>query len=416
MDIPKKTTTRRWPIVRIAGVLILAGSFTIAYARFNAFSSTVFVERDELVISDVVRSDLVREVRAPGNLVPAELRWVAATSNSRVENIILDPGDSVNEDSIVMTLSNPDLEQLLDSVKLELDVLEAEYQALEQRLNNDLLTQESQIAEVESLYELADFRKNANQKLSEDRAVSEISLNQSILEEKALAIRFEIELRRLESLKRLHEAELVAKRARINQSVRVLELQQKLFDELQVRAEFSGHLQDIPVEQGQQLSKGTILARVADNKNLKTELRVQESQVKDVRPGQTVVISAGGNSAKGIVRRVEPEVQEGVVIVDVYFDDELLIGARSDLRVDGVIQLERLSDVLKLKRPVFSQENAAVNLFVLDQTGETATRKLVRIGKTSTDEIQVVDGLAEGDRVIVSDTSKFNQFDQFTLR
>ena len=149
---------------------------------------------------------------------------------------------------------------------------------------------------------------------------------------------------------------------------------------------------------------------------MKAELRVQESQVKDVLPGQSVIISAGRNSTPGIVRRVEPEVQQGVVIVEVHFQDEPLSGARSDLRVDGVIQLERLDDVLKLKRPVFSQENADVSLFVLNATGDRATRRLVSVGKTSTDEIQIIDGLAEGDRVIVSDTSQFNQFDQFTLR
>ncbi len=416
MDIPKKSRPKKWPVLRIAGLLILAGSFTIAYARFNSFSSTEFVARDNLVISEVVRADLVREVRAPGKLVPAELRWVAATSNARVEHIILDPGDAVTQDSVVMTLSNPDLAEALDSARLELNVLEAEYKALEQRLQNNRLNQESVIADVQSQYELADFRLNANQELSKDRAVSEISLEESVLQEKALQVKYDIEQRKLTSLISLHEAELAAKRARVDQSARALQLQQKLFDELQVRAEFPGHLQDIPVEQGQQLVKGTILARVADNDNLKTELRVQESQVKDIQPGQSVLISAGGNNTRGTVRRVEPEVQEGVVIVEVFFDDEPLAGGRFDLRVDGVIQLERLDKVLKIKRPVFSQENAALNLFVLDPGGDTASRRLVRIGKTSTNEIEIVDGLAEGEQVIVSDTSQFNQLEQFTLR
>ncbi len=416
MDIPKKSRPKKWPVLRIVGLLLLAGSFTIAYARFNSFSNTEFVARDNLVISEVVRADLVREVRAPGKLVPAELRWVAATSNARVEHIILDPGDAVTQDSVVMTLSNPDLAEALDSARLELNVLEAEYKALEQRLQNIRLNQESVIAEVQSQYELADFRLNANQELSKDRAVSEISLEESVLQEKALQVKYDIEQRKLTSLVSLHEAELVAKRARVDQSARALQLQQKLFDELQVRAEFPGHLQDIPVEQGQQLVKGTILARVADNENLKTELRVQESQVKDIQPGQSVVISAGGDSTRGTVRRVEPEVQEGVVIVEVFFDDQPLAGARFDLRVDGVVQLERLDKVLKIKRPVFSQENAALNLFVLDPDGNTASRRLVRIGKTSTNEIEIIDGLTEGELVIVSDTSQFNQFEQFTLR
>lgn len=416
MDIPKKSRSGKQRYVVLAAVVLLFGALVAAYVRFSNLSGITFVNRADVVISEVVRSDLVREVRAPGNLVPAELRWVAATSNARVKEIVLDPGDSVSQDSVVMTLDNPDLEQALDSALLELEVLEAEYRALEQRLRNEHLSQESVVAEIVAEYEIAEFRMNANQQLLEDEVVSRIELNESVLEERQLKTRSALEQRQLESLTALHEAELAAKRARINQSSRALQLQQKLFDELQVRAEFSGHLQDVPVEQGQQVAIGTILARVADNDSLKVELRVQESQVKDVLPGQRVTITAGGNAASGTVRRVEPEVQQGVVIVDVYFDEAPLAGARSDLRVDGLIELERLVDVLKIQRPVFSQENVAINLFVLDADGTTATRRLVQVGKASTEEIEIIDGLLEGDRVIVSDTSQFNQLESFTLQ
>ncbi|MES3008978.1 MAG: HlyD family efflux transporter periplasmic adaptor subunit [Pseudomonadota bacterium] len=416
MDIPKKTRAGKQRLVVIISALLLLGALGSAYARFNSVSGVTYVNRDDVVISEVVRGNLLREIRAPGNLVPAELRWVAATSNARVKEIMLDPGDAVSQDSVVMTLDNPDLEQALDSATLELEVLEAEFRAMEQRLHNEHLAQESVVAEFSARFEFAEFRMNANKQLLEDEVVSRIELNESILEERQLKTRYALEQRQLESLAALHEAELAAKRARINQSSRALQLQQKLYDELRVRTEFSGHLQDVPVEQGQQVAIGTILARVADNNSLKVELRVQESQVKDVMPGQAVTITAGGNAAKGTVRRVEPEVQQGVVTVDVYFDAEPLVGARSDLRVDGIIELERLDSVLKIQRPVFSQESVAVNLFVLEADGFTATQRLVRIGKTSTEEIEIIEGLTEGDRVIVSDTSQFNQLASFILQ
>ena len=416
VDIPKANSRSRrfWPM--LAGIVVLVGLLGVAWARYDNFSNADFANRSNLVIAEVRRADLVREVRAPGNLVPADLRWVAATSSARVETIVLDPGDAVDRDTIVMTLDNPALEQALDSARFELDVLEAELVAMEQRLANERLTQESAVAEMDALYEMAEFRKDANQQLAADRIVSLIALNESVLEERQYKTRRDLEIRRLNSLTALHQAELDAKRARINQSRRALQLQQRLFDELTVRAEFTGHLQDIPVEQGQQVAIGTILARVADNTSLKAELRVQESQVKDVTSGQPVIISAGINRTTGVVRRIEPEVQEGVVIVDVTFDGAPLAGARSDLRVDSIIQLERVPDALTLQRPVFSQENATLSLFVLDPLGQTALRRQVRIGRASTDTIEILEGLQEGERVVVSDTTPFNGLEVLTLR
>ncbi len=361
MDIPQKHRTKYARSLTLVTAVLVCGLLAFGWVRLNAYSSTTFVDHESLVISEVRRGDLVREVRAPGSLVAADLRWVAATSSSRVEKILLDPGEEVTEDTIIMLLSNPDVGQALDSAKLELDVRHAEYRALEQRLYSARLAQESVVTEFKSRLELAQFRKEANYTLAEKNAVSEIDLNESILEEKQLNIRHQIELKRAESLPALHDAELAAMQARIDQSSRRLAFQQQFYDDLTVVANFVGVLQEVPVEQGQEVTKGTVLARVADKDSLKAELRVQESQAKDVRPGQPVMITAGGNSAKGTVRRIEPAVQDGIVIVDVYFDAEPLIGARSELRVDGIIQLERLDNVLTLKRPVFSQENAPVN-------------------------------------------------------
>ena len=414
MDIPERSKRNSIPVFRIVGFGIIILLMVLAYARYASSSDRVLVDQDVLVIDAVIRSDFERNVRAPGRLIPKELRWVAATSNARVEEIFLDPGDPVERDTVVMKLSNPDLEEEIDSLRLELDVQEAEYRAMQQRLGNNRLTQESVVAEVKSLYELAAFRKQANLKLP-DNVVSEIDMNQALLEEAALKTRYDIELRRLASLDGLHEAELAAKRSRINQAGRTLELKETLYDELQVRADFKGLLQDVPVEQGQQLLKGAIVARVADSGDLKAELRVQESQVKDVRPGQAVRISAGRNSAMATVIRIEPEVQDGVVIVDALFDEAPLLGARPDLRIEALIELEKIADTLVLKRPVFSQENVTLNLFVVSADGTVATRRKIAVGKTSTEKIQIVDGLQEGELVVVSDVSEFNELDEIDI-
>jgi HlyD family secretion protein len=209
--------------------------------------------------------------------------------------------------------------------------------------------------------------------------------------------------------KELHVAELRAKEAQINQTRSQLRLQQELLANLQVKAGLNGILQQVPVEQGQQISEGVVLARVAREDNLKAELRVQESQVANILIGQTVTISAGGQKAQGRVQRIEPAVQNGVVIVDVFFSGDKLASARPDLRVDGVIEIERLENVLLLKRPVYSKENMATKLYVINQSADKASLSPVNLGSGSLDMIQVITGLKAGDQVIVSDTTQFDQ-------
>jgi HlyD family secretion protein len=233
---------------------------------------------------------------------------------------------------------------------------------------------------------------------------------------KQLESQLAIEKKRYAQLKLLQVAELDAKQAGINQARGQLKLQHELLDDLQVTAGLAGVLQQVPVEQGQQIRTGEILARVAREDSLKAELRVQESQVRDVQIGQRVLVTAGGQQAQGLVQRIDPAVQNGVVIVDVGFSEQRLPSARPDLRVSGVIVIEQLSNVLTLRRPVYSQENMLTQLYVLDPSGEAATLREVQLGSGSVDKIEITSGLNPGDRVIVSDTSQLGQRAEISLR
>ena len=359
---------------------------------------------------------MVRDIRAPGTLQPTTLRWIAASSPGRIEQIFVEPGAKVDVDTVIMSLSNPKLARDVETATFALEVAEAEFVALQKRLESNYLAQEAVISQYKSSAMNANFRVEANEALAGKQIVSKLDVKETKLLQIQYTERLAIERKRLTHLEGLHVAELKAKQAQINQTRSQLRLQQQLLANLQVKAGLNGILQQVPVEQGQQISEGVILARVAREDNLKAELKVQESQVANIMIGQKVTISAGGQQAIGKVQRIEPAVQNGVVIVDVFFSGDKLASARPDLRVDGVIEIERLENVLLLKRPVYSKENRATKLYVVSQSSDTAKLSSVSLGSGSLDMIQVITGLKAGDQVIVSDTSQFEQQSIITLQ
>ncbi|MES2605169.1 MAG: HlyD family efflux transporter periplasmic adaptor subunit, partial [Pseudomonadota bacterium] len=335
------------------------------------------------------------------------------TPEGRVERILLEPGKYVKPNDVIMEMENPTLARDVDMARLDFAALAAEAIALEKRLRNDLLAQEASVMEIRSQHENARFRMEANQAATD--AVSSLDKQETVLLEEQYRLRLGIEEERLTHLRDLQVAELDANKAAINRAQRQVQLQEELLAGLTVRAGIEGILQEVPVEQGQQISPGILLARVAREDSLKTELRVQENQVKEVKPGQLVRISASGQEVEGVVSRIDPAVADGVVIVDVAFNGTMLPGARPDLRVQGVIEIDRVDDTLMLPRPVYSQENSTLNLFVLETTNDRAIQKPVQVGVGSLDRIQILSGLQEGDRVIVSDTTAFNGRDTLSL-
>lgn len=415
MQIPKKQSTPGSLFKKTAIFSTIIILLIIVWGRINVMSSETQVPCDEVIIAQVERGDLVREVRSSGTLVPIASNFLSATSNGQVKEIRLEASDLVDVGSVIMVLENPELTQAVDEAKLEVEVLQSAFHSLQQRWQQAVLKQRIVVADFSARYEMTKLRREANQRLLKTGAVSSIDYNESILLEKQLGFQHTLEIELLDSLPKMKQAELVAAQAKINQATRQLMLQEKLADDLYVKATTKGILQEVTLQVGEPFKVGTVLARIAEQDNLKAELRVQESQIKDVKKGQAVVISAGGKLASGIVKRINPAVKEGVVIVDVYFTGDVLMGARPDLRIDGVIALEQLENILKLTRPVYSQEYSSSSLFVLNKSRTSAQRKQIKFGRTSVDVIEILSPLKEGDYVVVSSTNKYDKLNKFSL-
>ncbi|MFQ3191652.1 MAG: HlyD family secretion protein [Paraglaciecola sp.] len=416
MHIPEKNTKQFISVQKVLIVMSIATILYFAWGRINAVSNNTVISHDEFIIATVENGELIREVRAPGTLVPIELNFLSATSNGRVKEILLEASDEVDIDSVIMVLDNPQLNQAVDEAKLEVEVLQAAYNSLQQRWQQSILKQRIVVEDFNTRYEMTKLRREANQRLLKTGAVSNIDYNESILLEKQLKFQHKLEVELLESIPALQQAELAAAVAQTNQATRHLALQQKLADDLVVKASSKGIVQDVSLQVGEPVKVGTVLARIAQQGNLKAELRVQESQIKDVQKGQSVLLSAGGNKVQGIVKRIDPFVLQGVVKVDVLFTGEILKGARPDLRIEGVIELEHLSNILKIKRPVFTQEYSSNSLFVLNETQTEAARKRIKFGRSSVDDIEVLSTLKLGDQVIVSSMNKYDELVKISLR
>ncbi|MCJ8318232.1 MAG: HlyD family efflux transporter periplasmic adaptor subunit [Colwellia sp.] len=416
MQIPKKQSIPVPLFKKLAIVSSVIILLIIVWSRINNISGETQISREEVIIAQVKKGDLVREIRASGILVPIASNFLSATSSGQVKEIRLEASDIVEVGSIIMVLENSELIQAVDEAKLEVEVLQSALNSLQQRWQQAVLKQRIVVADFSARYQMTKLRREANQRLVKTGAVSSIDYHESILLEKQLEFQHKLEIELLDSLPKMKQAELIAAQAKINQATRQLLLQQKLAEDLLVKATTKGILQEVTLQVGEPFKVGTLLARIAEQDNLKAQLRVQESQVKEVKKGQAVVISAGGKLAAGIVKRINPAVKEGVVIVDVYFTGDILMGARPDLRIDGVIALEHLKNVLKLRRPVYSQEYSSSSLFVLNESQTSAQRIQVKFGRTSVDLIEILSPLREGDHVIVSSTNKYAKLNKLTLR
>jgi HlyD family secretion protein len=384
---------------------------TVGLARLSPAAPTV--DRAAVWIDTVTRGPLVRQVRGLGTLVPEEIRWIPATAAGRVERIRLRPGTVVDEDSVILELSNPTLDQELRDATLKQKGAEASLANLRVQLRNDVLQQQASAANLEADFKKATLQVEVNQQLSAQHLVPMITLKQSTLDADQLAARYEIAKQQLASQSESMEARLAVQQAEIDQAREIVRLKQREVDELHVRAGMAGVLQVVPVDVGQQVGPGTNLARVANPSRLKAELKVAETQAKDIVVGQSASVDTRNGVARGKVVRMDPSVQNGTVAVEVWFDEPLPRGARPDLSVDGTIELERLNDVLKVGRPALGQEQRAVGLFKLQNGG--ATRVSVKLGRTSVNEVEVVSGLNAGDQVILSDMSAWDNVDRIRL-
>jgi len=373
------------------------------------------VDAATLWIEPVQRGQLVVEVRGLGSLVPEDTRWLPATTNGRVERILLRPGAEVEPDTVVLELTDPQTEQQAIDARLALQSAQAQLDELRAQLQSEVLTQQAQVASAEADYRQAELDAVANEQLAELELVSDLIMQQSRLRSDSLKTRWEIESQRLATMTDSNSARLRVQQAVVDQAQAVADLNESRLADLQVRPGFRGVLQQVPVEVGQQVTPGTNLARVADPTRLKAELRIAETQATDVAIGQPARVDTRNGIIEGRVSRKDPAAVNGTVTVDVELLGALPRSAVPDLSVDGTIQLARMDDVLYVGRPAFGQEESTVGLFKVD-ADNTAERVQVSLGRSSVTNIEILDGLAQGDRVVLSDMSTWDGFDRVRLR
>lgn len=409
-ELKQRKRRRQLLIGAAVGILVIAGAAGIM-ALGPAMPS---VERSSVLVDTVKRGELLREVRGPGTLVPKEIRWIAAETSARVERILVKPGAAVDADTVILELSNAEVDDQLLAAKTAFTAAQSDLAAKRTELQSRLLDQQAAEAQARTDYETARMQAESEKSVAEKGIIPAVQYKKSLVVLEQLKYRVDIEQQRVNEFRRNISAQLAAEKARLDQLANTRDLRQRQADGLQVRAGISGVLQRVPVEEGQQVDAGGNLARVARPGELMAELRIAETQAKDILIGQPARIDTRNGIVEGQVLRVDPAVQNGTVQVDVALHGALPAGARPDLSVDGTIEIERLADVLYVGRPAFGQPDSEVRLFKVD-ADDVAMRVPVQLGRSSVNLIEIRKGLAVGDRVILSDTSAWDQNDRIRL-
>ncbi|HVQ31147.1 MAG TPA: HlyD family efflux transporter periplasmic adaptor subunit [Vicinamibacteria bacterium] len=414
MDIARPSQARQKRIRRIligSGSLAAVLLITLGLSRLRPAAPLV----ENPWIDTVKRGPMVRQVRGLGTLVPEEIRWIAAVNEGRVERLVILAGTPVKADTVILEMSNPELElQALDA-ESQLRAAEASLTELRVRLESQHLDQEAAAARVKADFHQARMRADADEELHKDGLIADINLKVSQVTADELGNRDRIERKRLDISDEAIKAQMAVQEAQVEQRRALARLRRRQFQDLQVRAGMSGVLTQLPVEVGQRVTPGTPLARVSQPERLKAVVKIAETQARDVLFGQKATVDTRNGVIEGHVARVDPAAQQGTVTVDIALDGELPKGARPDLSVDGTIELERLTDVLFVGRPAQGQAESLVGLFRLEEGGKEATRAKVKLGRASVNTVEIVEGLKEGDRVVLSDTSAWDAFDRIRL-
>src|SRR5438309_1850378 len=417
MDIQRPSNARAKKIRRIVygtAALLLLGGVTYGLSKLRPAAPSV--DRATIWPDEVKRGPMVVERRGLGTLVPEDIRWIAAQTDSRVDRWVLRPGAIVKPDSIIIELSDPTLQREALDAEYQLKGAEADFANLKVQVDSDLMNQKAAEAAVRSDYEQARLQHDVDEKLYKEGIGSDHIRNLSRVEEEQLAIRLKLESERTAVAADSAKARLAAQQAKIDEQKALYQLKKGQVDALHVRAGINGVLQLVPVEVGQHITPGTNLARVADPKKLKAEIKIAEKQAKDIVIGQKATIGTRNGIVIGHVSRIDPSVVNGTVTVDAVFDEPLPSGARSDLSVDGTIELENLKDVLYVGRPVHGQADSTISLFKITPDGSEASRVNVKLGRSSVTTIEVLSGLQVGDKVILSDMSQWDNVDRIRLK
>lgn len=401
MDIARapKPKTRRYAAGGVVALLLVLA--TVGVSRLKPAEPTV--ERVSLIIDSVRRGDMVREVRGPGTLVPERIRWISAVTSARVERIIAQPGQSVEPNTVLLEMSNPDVQ--IEALQAQQALSEAQSRLgdLRVQFEGGRLSQEGTVASIRTLNVSSAQERMAADTLLAMKLISRFEYNNKKASDEEVSTRLKLEQRRLALMSQSVDEQLAAQRRQIQRLQAIATFQQNRVQTLVVRAGEQGVLQELTLQPGQWVNAGTTIGKVVQPGKLKAVLRIGETQAKDVAIGQAGLIDTRNGIVKGHVSRMDPAAQGGTVSIDVSLDGPLPSGARPDLNVDGVIQLERLKNILFTGRPTLAQDNAVVGLFRLDPSGKTATRVQVRLGRVSANAVEIVQGLRPGDRIVLSE-------------
>lgn len=406
MDVKREGVAKKKLIRRIIyGVLVLTAVPLITWWLSKLKPAAPSVARETVWIDQVKRGPMLRQVRGLGTLVPEDIVWINTQWDGRIDKVMLRSGEKVHPDTILLVLGNQDMELAANDLEWQLKQAEANYTDLKVKLESSTLDQKSNLARTESDLTQAQLTRDRDEQLFKLGLKPDLEVKLSVAKHQELMGRYEIDKKRLSITGESVEAQLAASHVQIEKLKAAYTLKREQVRGLTVRAGLEGVLQEMTLQVGQRVTPGTVLAKVAQPWKLKAELKIAETQAKDILIGQKAEVDTRNGVIAGHVVRLDPNVVNGTRTVDVKLDGELPPGAVPDLSVDGTVELERLADVVYVGRPVFGQANSTVGLFKLDEDNRGATRLQVKLGRSSVNTIEIVEGLKVGDSVILSDMS-----------
>lgn len=414
MDIPREQKTSRKKLIYGGLAVLTLVGVTAAISSLEPAAPTV--DKALVLVDTVERGLMLREVRAPGNLVPEQIRFVPAVTAGRVERKLVQPGAHVEANTVLLELSNPDVQLELLSAERDLSAAQQQLVNLRSTLESQRLTQEGQVATLKAQYLDAKRKADAADTLVARglMASSDALAAKETAEE--LATRYDLQKKQLDILAESLQPQLDVQQGQVSRLQAIVEFQRNRIASMRVTAGMAGVLQDMALEEGQYVLPGQTLARVVNPERLKAVLRVPQVQARDVAIGQPVAVDTRRDTIPGHVMRIDPAVEAGAVAVDVKLDGDLPPGSRPDLAVDGTIELERLEDVLHVGRPAYGQAESTVGLFRVVDGGSAAERVRVRLGRSSVNAIQILSGLSVGDVIVLSDMTQWDQYDRVRIR
>jgi HlyD family secretion protein len=404
MDIQRKGVAKHKMIRRVIYLTLTAAAVALAGWRLNQLKPAApTVERGTVLVDTVKRGLMVRDVHGLGTLVPEDILWIQSEFDSQVGKILSQSGDEVNPDSVLLVLTNPQMEADANDYEWQAKQAEANYADLKVKLQSQTFDEQLQVATMQGDLKQAEITKEIEEKLLESHLDSQLNARLAIAKWEQAVSRFQMEKQKLDIMKQSVDAQLEAQHVQIEKLRATGQLKKKQVDELTIRAGIKGRMQEMTLQAGQRVKPGDVLAKVAQPWKLMARLQITETQAKDILLGQKASIDTRNGIVPGHVTRIDASIVNGTRTIDCKLDGPLPTGAVPDLSVDGTVEIERLPNVVYMQRPVFGQPNSSVSLFKLDPDNKEATRIVVRLGRASVNATEILDGLKPGDQVILSE-------------